>query len=141
MSDELALDDAPVRQTVTVRDEAGNLSRLDVPFEHEVYPFKFWQEHLASGRYVIVDEDPETADADSESEGAADAGPGEDNDVPSGSIDDVVAWIRQEPDPDAIAPDGWPERARAALDVEQAKSNPRKGLVELLTDTLAKLAD
>lgn len=60
-----------------------------------------------------------------------------DDEVPTGRIDQIVAWVRQAPDGEYAA-DGWPERAQAALDAEMAKGErARSTLIDTLTEALA----
>lgn len=59
-------------------------------------------------------------------------------DPPKGTVDDVVAWVRQAPE-DGEPSDGWPARARAALDAELAKGDKaRSTLVDALTEALGE---
>lgn len=61
-----------------------------------------------------------------------------DDEVPTGTMDEIVAWVRQAPE-DEIASDGWPERARAALDAELSKGDKaRSTLIDTLTEALER---
>lgn len=64
------------------------------------------------------DEDEGEGEEDASDPGEKDA-PGDD--VPGGSIPDVLAWVGEDP-----------ERARLALEVERAQPSPRKSLIEKL---------
>jgi hypothetical protein len=71
---------------------------------------------------------PDGPSGDSEIVAAADA-PDEDpaSFVPSGTAAEVLDWVRGGPEGDDPT-DDWEDRARAALEVEQAKDKPGKGL-------------
>lgn len=49
--------------------------------------------------------------------------------VPEGTVDEVLAWVDQ-------GTDGWPARAQAAIDTEDASDHPRKTITEPLTAAL-----
>lgn len=115
------------RRTVTVRDEHGHLSEIDVPDESEVYPFKHWTDHLASGRYVVV-EDPGAPEP---------AEPVDPDSVPTGSIGDVVDWVRGAPEDEDPA-DGWLDRASEAYLAEFKRGDDaRKGITDVLRPLLS----
>lgn len=100
--------------TVEVRYESGHVQLMDVP-EPGTVARDLFDDHVAKGRYTILGDTPT----------------GDPSAVPAGSVDDVTAWVRGADTDDAPA-DGWQDRARQALDAEQASAKPRKGLVALL---------
>ncbi len=52
------------------------------------------------------------------------------NDVPSGTVPEVLTWVGEDP-----------ERAQKALYVEVENAKPRKGLVEQLNEIISKESD
>lgn len=112
--------------TITVRGEGGAESLLDVPDEGTVQR-ELFDDHLASGRYVVVSGDWPPADEEADSEPS-----GDESAPPDGTIDDVTAWVRGS-GPGEDPADGWPERARLAFDAETAKGDKaRSTLLEQL---------
>ena len=63
------------------------------------------------------------------------AGSDDDEDVPTGSIAEVLAWVHGGDGGDEPT-EGWEARAQAALDAERAKDKPRAGLVDRLEAVL-----
>lgn len=62
--------------------------------------------------------------------------PAADNEVPVGSVPDVLTWVFGAPDSDEHA-DGWEDRAWAALDVENGPAGRhRKGVIDRLRSEL-----
>lgn len=96
-------------QTVTVRYESGSEQAIDVP-EAGTQARELFDDHVAKGRYVIIDGDVPGAVA-----------PQIDTQVPTGNISAVVAWVDNDRD-----------RAAAALIVELERPTPRASLVGLL---------
>lgn len=103
--------------TVTVRYESGHCQDIDVP-PVGTMARELFDDHVATGRYTILDDEPTPASVDPDG-------------VPSGSIGDVTAWVRGATDDEAPA-DGWHERATLALETERAAGTPRTTLVALL---------
>lgn len=113
-------------ETITVEGEGGSVQDLDVPPEGTARR-EVLESLIASGALkVLGTDDPVEAEPEWPAE------------VPKGTIDEIVAWVRQAPE-DSFASDGWPERAQAALDAELEKGeDARVSLVSLLSDVLER---
>ena len=123
-------------ETITVKGSGGALFDMDVPAEgtqaRELFEQKLANQELVwlddEGRRVPIDQvgGPDVDDPDSGEED----GEGPDvEEVLDASVDDVKAWIDEDP----------AERAPLVLEVEPARDKPRKGVLAYAEEVLEKL--
>lgn len=108
--------DGPAGLVIATRDGA---TYIDVPEDNPDAEGKTGLMFLSAPSETFDGSFPVFASEALDAEGPVDGLDPED--VPDGTVDDVLGWV-----------DDSPERAAAALDIEEARSKPRSSLVEAL---------